>query len=157
MLTNFIIALITIRLTNGMNKMNLPTNGSYRLAKTGNILIVNAQGPFNDITVNQYLTDIKVVIEDIKHAPWATLAIFTGNGVFTPEAEQALIDITRHRIKNNMVAIATVIKQSHQADLQQMQLTRIYQSCNIIYNFFAGDISAKLWLDDFLNNNRAVG
>ena len=138
-------------------RMTITSKGSYNLSKTDNILIVEAQGPFDDVTVNQYLTDIKVLIEDIKHEPWATLAIFKGNGIFTPEAEEALIDITRQRMQNNMIAVATVIQQSHQADLQQMQLTRIYQSCNVVFNFFSDATVAQAWLDSFLENNQAVG
>lgn len=137
--------------------MTNANHGSYNLSKTDNILVVEAQGPFDDITVNQYLNDIKVLIEDIKHEPWATLAIFKGNGIFTPEAEQALIDITRQRMQNNMIAIATVIQQSYQADLQQMQLTRIYQSCNVVFNFFSDASVAKNWLNGFLDDDKAVG
>ena len=136
--------------------MNSISHGSYTLAKKDKILIVEAQGPFDEITVNQYLNDIKVVVEDMKHQPWATLAIFQGNGIFTPEAEQALIEITRQRMQNNMIAIATVIKQSYQADLQQMQLARIYQSCNIVFNFFSDENIAEKWLSSFLNTQQAT-
>ena len=137
--------------------MNLAPQGSYKLSKTDNILIVEAQGPFDEETINQYLHDIKTLVEDIKDKPWGTLAIFSGNGIFTPDAEQALIEITRQRAQNNMIAIATVIKESHQADLQQMQLSRVYQACNISASFFSSEEMAKRWLTSFLDINQAVG
>lgn len=138
--------------------MSNGVQGSYRLSKTDNILRVEAQGPFDEVVINQYLADIKTLIEDIKHRPWATIAVFSGKGVFTPDAEQALIDITRHRAKNNMVAIATVFKESYQADLQQIQLARIYQSCNLAHNFFSNEQYAEAWLAEFLaENSAAVG
>ncbi|MGJ8691124.1 MAG: hypothetical protein ACSHW0_01435 [Thalassotalea sp.] len=137
--------------------MNLATHGSYKLSKTENILVVEAQGPFDEATINQYLSDIKALIEDIKHEPWGTLAIFSGNSIFTPDAEQALIEITRQRAQNNMIAIATVIKESYQADLQQMQLGRVYQACNISHNFFSSEQMAKNWLSGFLNVHSEVG
>ena len=130
--------------------MTLPTEGQYRLSKSGNILIIEAQGPFNETTVNQYLVDIKLAVEDLKHSPWATLAIFSGKGIFSPDAEQIIIDITRQRMQNNMVAVATVLTQSAQIDILQMQLNRIYQACNIVANFFPDSRSALQWLDDYL-------
>lgn len=136
--------------------MTVIDTGSYELSKKEQIIFVEAQGLFDEATFNSYLHDIKILIDDIKHQPWATLAVFNGNGIFTPEAEQALIEITRQRTRNNMVAVATVIKQSYQADLQQMQLTRIYQSCNVVFNFFSDEKVAEEWLNSFMMTDKAT-
>lgn len=126
--------------------MKVATEEHYKLSKEDHVLTVEVDGHFNEQTINQYLDDIKQLIDDIKHEPWATLVIFKGSSLFTPEAEEALIDITHQRVKNNMAAIAVVITQSYQADLQQMQLTRIYQNCNIKYHFFSDAKMANTWL-----------
>lgn len=136
--------------------MTLTSDRMYVLSKADNILVVEAQGAFNEITIKQYSDDIKNLLDEFKHQAWATLAIFSGNGVFTPEAEQALIDITYERKKNNMAAIATVFKGCAQTDLQQMQLSRIYQSCNVAHHFFSDKDSAAAWLGNVLNDERAV-
>lgn len=135
--------------------MTLANNGSYEISQKEQIIFVEAQGQFDEATFNSYMRDIKELIDDIKQEPWGTLAIFNGNGIFTPEAEQALIEITRQRTKNNMIAVATVIKKSYQADLQQMQLSRIYQSCNLVFNFFSDEKVAEQWLNSFIMNNKA--
>ncbi len=126
--------------------MEAVTSEQYSLSQSGNILTVELTGHFNEETVSRYQNDNKHIIDNIKHQPWATLVIFNGSSLFTPEAEEALVGITLERIKNNMVAIAVVLKQSYQADLQQMQLTRIYQSCNIKYHFFSDEKMANTWL-----------
>ena len=131
--------------------MKVAAEEHYKLSKDNNILTVEVDGHFNEESVNQYSNDIKKLIDDIKHQPWATLVIFNGSSLFTPEAEEALVEITHQRVKNNMAAIAVVIKQSYQADMQQMQLTRIYQNCNIKYHFFSDDKIANSWLCSLVN------
>ena len=127
------------------------THDHYQFSQDDNILTVTAQGHFNEETIQQYLNDMQMLIDEIKHNPWATLTIFKGSSIFTPEAEQALIHITQERIRNNMNAIAIVLQQSSQADLQQMQLTRVYQQCKIQYNFFSDTKTAKTWLSSVVN------
>ena len=49
-----------------------------------------------------------------------------------------------------MIANATVIMNSNNADLQQMQLRRIYQTTDITFHVFSDNNSAKEWLTDYL-------
>lgn len=126
-------------------------HGSYSIEQQKNILLIDAQGPFNDVVTERYHEDIKLITKQMRHAPWASLVSFKGNGVFTPDAENNLIETTQYREQNGMIAVAAVILNSAYADILQMQLQRIYQSCNIQFNFFSDTKNAKKWLDSFIN------
>jgi len=127
--------------------------GSYRIEQQNNILLIDIdeQGTFNDVISEQYHNDIKTITQKMRNNPWASLISFKGDGVFTPEVEQNLIDTTHYRVENGMVAIAAVIIDSAYADTLQMQLQRIYQNCAVQFYFFSDTKNAKQWLDSFIN------
>lgn len=131
--------------------MQSSTHGSYLIEQQDNILLIDAQGPFNEVVAEQFHEDIKIITQQMRDEPWASIISFKGSGVFTPDAEQHLIKTTHYRVENGMVAIAAVITDSPYADILQMQLQRIYQSCSIQFNFFSDAINAKRWLDSFIN------
>jgi hypothetical protein len=128
-------------------------HGTYRIEQQNNILWIDIdeQGAFDDIVSEQYHKDIKVMTQKMRENPWASLISFKGNGVFTPDTEQSLIETTHYRVENGMVAIAAVIINSAHADTLQMQLQRIYQGCSVQFNFFSDTRNAKIWLDSFIN------
>ncbi len=130
--------------------MNLSAHGHFSLELSGNILVVDAVGPFNDKVVEKYYDDIQDLIAEIEHQAWGSLVIYRGNGIFTPEAETSLIDITKKRMERGMVANATVFLDSVHADLQQMQLRRIYNTCRLPFYVFSDKSTAKGWLADFI-------
>lgn len=102
--------------------MKLSTHGSYTIEIQGNILVIDARGPFNDTIAEQYQLEMVDVTNQLAGAPWVSLVTYYGNGIFTPEAEHILIDVTKYRMKHGMIANASVILESVHADLQQMQL-----------------------------------
>lgn len=136
--------------------MNLSAHGSYQISNIDNILITEAIGPFNEITLKKFLEDSKDITVHFDDKPWGSLSKYSGNGVFTPEAEQSLLDITKARATNNLTAIAAVITKTSHADLLQMQLTRVYQMCNIQFCVFADEEAALRWLRNVLIEQRAV-
>lgn len=131
--------------------MQYSPHGSYSITQKNNILLIDAQGPFNDVVSEQFHQEIKVITKEMSKSPWASLVSFKGNSIFTPEAELKLIETTQYRIENGMVAVAAVLIDSAYADILQMQLQRIYQRCNIQFNFFSNAEHAKKWLDSFIN------
>lgn len=125
--------------------------GSYSIVQDKNILLVDAQGPFDEAMIQQYHQDIAHYTKKMSSAPWASLITFKGKGVFTPDAEENLIATTHFRMENGMVAIAAVINNTTNGDILQMQLQRIYQSCRIKFHFFSDTRNAKIWLEGFIN------
>jgi len=131
--------------------MQFSAHGNYTIEQQNNILLIDAQGPFNDVLTEQYHQDIKLITQKMANAPWASLISFKNDGVFTPDAEQKLIETTQYRIENGMIAVAAVIINSPYADILQVQLQRIYQGCGIQFNFFSDAENAQKWLDSFIN------
>lgn len=131
--------------------MQLSAHGKYKIERQGNILVVDAHGPFNEVTAAAYVEEMYQACNLFAGKPWGLLVTFYGNSVFTPEAEKALIDVTKYRMKHGMIANASVILESSSADIQQMQLRRVYQACNLTFHVFADLNSAKNWLCDFVN------
>lgn len=131
--------------------MQYSTHGSYIIEQQNNILLIDAQGPFNEETTEQYHQDIKLITKKMSGSPWASLVSFKSNSVFTPDVEHKLIETNQYRVDHGMVAVAAVISNSAYADIIQMQLQRIYQSCSIQFNFFSDTDHAQKWLDSFIN------
>ena len=130
--------------------MNKQLDSYYKMVKKGNILLVEVQRLTGEQTIEQYHQDMVDLTLEMKHQPWASLVVYRGNGVFTPEIESHIVDITKFRAKNNMVANATVLLENAHADIQQMQLRRIYSSCSMPFFVFSDVDSAETWLTDFL-------
>lgn len=130
--------------------MQYSAHGRYHIEQQDNILLVDAQGPFNEITAAKYHQDITKVTEKMSQHSWGSLITFRGNSIFTPDAEEQLKETTIYRQKKGMVAIAVVILNSAYADMQQMQLQRIYQDCHIDFHVFSDVDSAKTWLDGYI-------
>ncbi len=122
----------------------------YVIEQQSNILLVDVQRPFNDVTAQKYHQDIKQLTENMCGAPWGSLITFRGNSVFTPDAEQQLRETTLYRQKKGMIAIAVVILNSAYADVQQMQLQRIYHDCQIEFHVFSDNENAADWLNGFI-------
>ena len=128
----------------------------YDIVKKGNILVVEVKSLYAGDIAKQYQQDMVDLTHTMNKAPWASLVTYHGSGVFTPEAEKHIVEITKFRVKHNMVANATVFLDSKQADLQQMQLSRIYASCRLPFYVFSDTQSAENWLKDFLEKQPQV-
>jgi hypothetical protein len=133
--------------------MDLAAHGEYTIEKKGNILFVDAHGPFNDITAQLFAQDMYQTCKFFNGECWASLATYHGNSIYTPEAESTLISITKYRAQFGMIANASIILDSNCSDLQQMQLRRIYQSANMTFHVFSDANSAEKWLVEFMNNS----
>ncbi len=136
--------------------MNNSAHGSYIIEQKDNILLVDAHGPFNEITAEKYHKDIRLLTENMTGQPWGSLITFRGNSIFTPEAEEQLRETTKYRQQKGMIAIAVVILNNTYADTQQMQLQRIYHCCQIAFHVFSDSDSAKTWLNGFIEQANLV-
>ncbi|MBA6224629.1 MULTISPECIES: hypothetical protein [unclassified Colwellia] len=125
----------------------------YSIASRSNILQVEAFGPFNAHVTEKYIKDMYGACEQFSGQPWGLLIAFYGNSVFSPEAEDALIKVNKYRVKHGLIANASVLIDSSTADIQQLQLGRIYQACNITFYVFSDLDSAKSWLEQYLQQH----
>ena len=131
--------------------MELAAHGQYTIEQKGNILFVDAHGPFNEVTAQQFAQEMYQICQQFKGECWASLVTYYGNALYTPEAEHALISLTKYRAQHGMIANASIILDSNCGDIQQMQLRRIYQSANMTFHVFSDVNSAEKWLVEFMN------
>ncbi|SEL20335.1 hypothetical protein SAMN05216262_10775 [Colwellia chukchiensis] len=127
---------------------------NYSIRSQTNILQVEAYGPFNDHVTEKYIDDMYGACAQFAGQPWGLLISFYGNSVFSPEAEAALIKVNKYRVQHGLIANASVLIDSSTADIQQLQLRRIYQACNITFYVFSDISSAKSWLEQFLSQSQ---
>lgn len=130
--------------------MKLAQYDQYTIDLVDNILLVDAKGPFDSKATQQYVQDMHNACELFNNKPWGLLATFYGSRVFTPDAEIALTDLTKYRVERGMIANASVIMNSNAGDTQQMQLRRIYQTCQLTFHVFSNIESARSWLQDYV-------
>lgn len=142
--------------TNKENAMELAAHGEYSIEQKGNILFVDAHGPFNDVTAQLYAKEMYKVCSSFQGECWASLVTYYGNALYTPEAESTLIDLTKYRAQHGMIANASIILDNNCGDIQQMQLRRIYQSANMTFHVFCDINSAKKWLTEFMSNPNQI-
>ncbi len=128
--------------------------GSYAISHQDNIMFIDARGPFDEEFAKQYQKDIERVTKELSCKPWGSLVTFYGNGVFTPDAEAQLVETTKFRISKGLIANAAVFLESNHADLQQIQLRRVYQKYRIPFHVFSNVEHAKNWLEDFMKQEQ---
>lgn len=121
-------------------------HGSYVLEISGNILLVEATGPWDDIAIREYTQDNKAVVKQMAGNEWGCLAVFTGNAIMPPDAEQDLIATTAWRVKHGLAAVALVVTETFIPALVKSQFTRIYTSAKVKFAFFNSKQSALEWL-----------
>jgi len=133
--------------------MELAAHGEFTIEQKGNILFVDARGPFNDISAQLFAKEMYQTCKLFKGECWASLVTYYGNSIFTPEAESTLISLTKHRAKYGMIANASIILESNCGDIQQMQLRRIYQNANMTSHVFSDINSAEKWLVEYMKES----
>lgn len=130
--------------------MDLAAHGEYTIEKKGNILFIDAHGPFNEITAQLFAQEMYQTCKLFNGERWASLVTYYGNSIYTPEAEKTLIALTKYRAKYGMVANASILLNSNCGDLQQMQLRKIYQSAKMTFHVFSDVNNAEKWLVEFM-------
>lgn len=122
----------------------------YSIESKSNILQVEAFVPFTEEVTEKYIDDMYRACEEFSGQPWGLLISFYGNSVFTPDVEESLIKVNKYRVEQGLIASATVLINSSTADIQQLQLRRIYQACGITFYVFSDIENAKSWLENYL-------
>jgi len=125
----------------------------YSIERKSNILQVEAFVPFTEEVTEKYIDDIYRACEEFSGQPWGLLISFYGNSVFTPDVEESLIKVNKYRVEQGLIASATVLINSSTADIQQLQLRRIYQACDITFYVFSDVDNARVWLENHLKQN----
>ena len=119
-------------------------HGVYSLKIQGQVLIVDATGPFNDELVVSYNNALESCIQQLESSCWGQIVTLHDQSLFTPEAEQSLIHSLKQRKQRGLRASAVVCNSPYK--VVQSQVDRIYQNAGISHGFFSNEEEARLWL-----------
>jgi hypothetical protein len=136
--------------------LELAAHGTYNFKRAKHILYIDAHGPFNEITTQQYAKDIDEFSYNFPNKNWTSLTTFYGDSIFTPAAENSLITLLRSRAEKGLLANACIILESRCHDLQYMQLKRIHLKANIAFDTFTDVICADKWLEELYNASSMI-
>jgi len=129
----------------------MPTShGVYQVKIKGNLLFLEATGPFN----LQYVDDLMATMgRDIKKMDdhWGQMTIFHNNSLFVPDALQKLKSSMYARKENGLKYVAVVLLDPQCSFVIKEQISEIYQSAQIPFKFFEDCPAAENWLTTTLN------
>lgn len=126
--------------------MKFEQHGIYAVEVKGKVMIVDAQGPFNDELVKSYTQAVKSAVMHLSGEAWGQIIILRGLSLFTPDAEQLLYDVTVWRKEHNLSASAVLMLNTEAKELVRSQISRIYEKASIEYGFYEDIESAMTWL-----------
>ena len=125
------------------------SHGRFVVCRQGNILKVDATGPFNHEAVENYQED---VVDAIKYLdePWGQLILMHENCLYTPQAAQAMYHFAKLRRELGLVAIALVFIDKNAMLIVQDKISDFYQGLKIPYQFFYNREEGTHWLKNKL-------
>ncbi|NMP30925.1 hypothetical protein HII17_05050 [Thalassotalea sp. M1531] len=118
-------------------------HGSFEIKCEGNTLIVDAQGPFNKETIQDYQLALTAAIDQMNDSSWQQIIIMREESIFTPEALEQMYAVTHYRKSRGLNFSAIVFVQSSARTLIEHQLQNIYCEVGIEHQFFDDYDEAK--------------
>ncbi len=129
-----------------MQRTHFPPHGVYSLAIEGRILVMHAQGPWNEELTSQYGVDVHQFTEALAGLPWALLGVVKREGVHTPESYRLQREILEaHRMKGR-VATAIVFDYDDAPQIAKRVFDKLYTEAGEPHAFFDDEVSARIWL-----------
>lgn len=128
-------------------------HGEYKLEIKDGVLIVDATGPFNDEVVISYQNDLETCIRELEDRCWGQVVTLRELSLFTPDAEQSLINSLGLRKARGLKFSAVVCDSPY--SLVRMQISRIYDGAGILHKFFESESSALSWINEYANQKCA--
>lgn len=125
------------------------SHGRFVVCRQGNILKVDATGPFNHEAVENYQEDMVDAIKYLDE-PWGQLILMHENCLYTPQAAQAMYHFAELRRELGLVAIALVFIDKNAMLIVQDKISDFYQRLEIPYQFFYNREEGTHWLKNQL-------
>lgn len=127
--------------------MRFSEHGVFEVLISNDTLIVDATGPFNAELINHYENALDSCIQKLEGTVWDQIVILHNNSLFTPDAEQKLIQTLINRRERGLRASAVILKDADYSFVLKEQMSRCYKLAGIQYDFFAGADEARIWFN----------
>jgi hypothetical protein len=128
--------------------MTFNAHGRFTINAEQNIIIVDAEGPYNDELMNAYKARYKAVMGEVcsQYKEWSQIIFMHNESIMTPEAEAELIELNKIKRKNGLTHSAIVLIDIEHPIVLKAQFKHVCDECNIIVEFFHNKYDAKMWL-----------
>ena len=123
------------------------THGEHKLQLDGNILTVEARGPFNIEQIDHYRNALLSELENINQ-PWGQLNELHQDCLFTPQGEEEMYSTIKLRKDTGICAVAIYFIDGQPNSIAEQQLRRMYAVHNISYQCFKQKEQAVVWLKE---------
>lgn len=112
----------------------------YQLALySGNILVVDAVGPWNLESVQHYHNDVVQVVEAFKGEAWRNIAILRSETLFIPEVAEFLKQHLNWRKTVNVLSDTIILTNSITQHISHVQIQSMFDSVDMTV-FFANTL-----------------
>ena len=127
--------------------MNFKEHGVFEIKIEGKLLLINATGPFNQELIIKYQRALGSCIPNLEGSKWNQIVTLHQLSVFTPEAEQALIQTLINRKARGLVACAVILLDIEVETLIKTQISNCYNKAGVKHQFTSSIDDAKKWLE----------
>lgn len=113
--------------------MEFKPHGQFGLHRDGQVIVIEATGPWNLELIQQYAHDVLPIIREISQdGPWGAIVMVRNSVMFTPDAANALREAGFRNAKTSgRVAVAYVIPSDVEgAPFAPNILAKIYDGLN---------------------------
>ena len=121
-------------------------HGIFEVKIEGDLLLVDATGPFNEELIIQYEKALETCIHSLEASEWKQVITLHRMSLCTPEAEQVLTDTVVNRKSRGLTACAVVLMNVEGESLIKTQMSRCYDRARVKHNFTTSVHDANEWL-----------
>ena len=89
--------------------MKFKEHGVFEVKVEGQLLLVDATGPFNDELLKHYRDALESCIQRLEVGQWNQIVTLHQTSIFTPEAEETLTQSLIERRSRGLIACSVVI------------------------------------------------
>lgn len=126
--------------------MNFIEHGVFEVKIEGELLLVDATGPFNEELLIQYENALESCIQNLEISKWNQVITLHQLSLFTPEAEQLLTNTIINRKSRGLMACVIILKDVEGESLIKAQMSRCYNRAGVKHNFITSVQDAHKWL-----------
>lgn len=121
-------------------------HGSSVIYTEGNILVIDAEGPWNDEFFLKFHAELIEIAKELDINNYATLIMPRGEALGVQDGLERHVAFVR---KSGSKALAICLKHSSIPDISRFMCTKMYDQVGIEYQFFDEEDDAKVWLLTF--------
>jgi hypothetical protein len=123
-------------------------HGAYAITSCGDVMAVQAHGPWNAECIKQFAKDYREVRAIYENKRWADIVSHIGESLFVPDAEAVLKAAITAVAQEGLCHVAIVIGRSTARSLTKSQLKKMYGKTGVEFDFFDTESEAVVWLSE---------